>query len=183
MCWCQGCVFQDTAVGCVQCGGVTTSNMLCFGRWACCPASLPCSPRVCVYIAWNIATATATAPATATATAPATPTPTPTPTAAACPSISLDRFPSFFPAHVGAPRFRLQKPDSELEALREVFAMFDPDGSGAIDSSEFANLLEKVGRDPSEGSCLRARCCFGVSCVNAIPHWGFAACAASCGHA
>lgn len=46
----------------------------------------------------------------------------------------------------------MAKPDSELEALREVFAMFDPDGSGAIDSSEFANLLEKVGRDPSEAA-------------------------------
>lgn len=43
-------------------------------------------------------------------------------------------------------------PDSELEALREVFAMFDPDGSGAIDASEFSNLLEKVGRDPKEGA-------------------------------
>merc|ERR1719223_1476255 len=43
-------------------------------------------------------------------------------------------------------------PEEELESLRGVFALFDPDGSGAIDSKEFAALLEKVGRDPTEAA-------------------------------
>ncbi len=42
--------------------------------------------------------------------------------------------------------------EGELEALRGVFALFDTDGTGSIDATEFAALLEKVGRDPSEGT-------------------------------
>ncbi len=42
--------------------------------------------------------------------------------------------------------------EAELEALRGVFALFDTDGTGEIDSSEFATILSKVGRDPSEGT-------------------------------
>ena len=42
--------------------------------------------------------------------------------------------------------------EQELEALRGVFALFDTDGTGEIDSKEFATILTKVGRDPSEGA-------------------------------
>jgi hypothetical protein len=42
--------------------------------------------------------------------------------------------------------------EGELEALRGVFALFDADGTGSIDATEFAALLEKVGRDPAEGA-------------------------------
>lgn len=42
--------------------------------------------------------------------------------------------------------------EAELDTLREVFALFDTDGTGEIDATEFASLLEKVGRDPSEAS-------------------------------
>jgi hypothetical protein len=42
--------------------------------------------------------------------------------------------------------------EEELESLRTIFALFDTDGTGSIDASEFAALLEKVGRDPSEGA-------------------------------
>lgn len=41
--------------------------------------------------------------------------------------------------------------EAELEALRSVFALFDTDGTGEIDSTEFAAILSKVGRDPTEG--------------------------------
>lgn len=44
--------------------------------------------------------------------------------------------------------------EQELEALRSVFALFDTDGTGAIESKEFATILAKVGRDPSEGEAL-----------------------------
>lgn len=44
--------------------------------------------------------------------------------------------------------------EAELEALRGVFALFDTDGTGEIDSSEFATILSKVGRDPAEGVVL-----------------------------
>jgi Ca2+-binding EF-hand superfamily protein len=42
--------------------------------------------------------------------------------------------------------------EAELEALRSVFALFDTDGTGEIDSKEFATILSKVGRDPAEGT-------------------------------
>ena len=45
--------------------------------------------------------------------------------------------------------------EGELEALRGVFALFDTDGTGSIDASEFSALLEKVGRDPAEGTWQR----------------------------
>ena len=64
---------------------------------------------------------------------------------------------------------RAQEPaisEQELEALRSVFALFDTDGTGEIDSKEFATILSKIGRDPSEGNDglnLRDSCCVAGS--------------------
>ena len=39
----------------------------------------------------------------------------------------------------------------ETAALKGLFDMFDKELSGFVDTSDLEDILEKVGRDPSEG--------------------------------
>jgi Ca2+-binding EF-hand superfamily protein len=48
----------------------------------------------------------------------------------------------------------------ELENLRQIFSMFDKDNTGYIDSSDISQLMENIGKDPTEGkSVIQALAC------------------------
>jgi Ca2+-binding EF-hand superfamily protein len=51
----------------------------------------------------------------------------------------------------------------ETAALKGLFDMFDKDGRGFIATSDLEEILEKVGRDPVEGTTITV---FMYMCVN-----------------
>ena len=41
--------------------------------------------------------------------------------------------------------------EEDIKTLREVFSLYDRDGSGAVDTKELGAILEAIGKDPADG--------------------------------